>query len=91
MTIRLTARQQEIMATLRAKDGGLNASAFQKLEQQCLEFSDIEVLCNIINEEFLMKGILPSFEPNEYGLELEALLDVINHPRICPVAPATTQ
>lgn len=48
-----------------------------------MDSSDIGALCDVINAEFMMEGILPNFEPNEYGLELEKLLDVINRPRLC--------
>jgi hypothetical protein len=29
-----------------------------------------------------MHGLLPNYEPNEYGLELEALLNIVNRPRL---------
>lgn len=45
-----------------------------------MAFSEIDALCGLINVEFMMEGILPTFEPNEYGLELEKLLDLINRP-----------
>jgi len=78
----LTARQQEIIAVLRTKEGGLNSSVFQKLERQQLELNDIEILCSIINNEYMMEGVLPNLEPNPYGVELERLLDLINRPRV---------
>ena len=36
----------------------------------------------MVGNAAVLKGILPSFEPNQYGLELENLLDVINRPRL---------
>ena len=47
-----------------------------------MTFAEIDVICGLINAEFMMEGILPTFEPNEYGLELEGLLDLINRPRL---------
>lgn len=78
----LTDRQREIVDRLRVKDAGKNTVAFDNLEQGGMTLSDIDVLCGLINAEFMMEGILPTFEPNEYGLELERLLDVINRPRL---------
>jgi hypothetical protein len=82
MKLALTDRQKEIVSSLRVKDAGKNAAAFDNLENGEMTFSEIDVLCGLINAEFMMKGILPTFEPNEYGLELERLLDVINRPRL---------
>lgn len=53
-----------------------------KLSDGLIEMSDIENLCALINNEFMMKGLLPSYEPSQYGIELENLLDVVNRPRI---------
>lgn len=80
----LTDRQKKIISTLRVKDGGANASAFESMEKGEMNFSQIETMCGLINAEFMMEGILSSFEPNEYGLELEELLDVVNRARVHP-------
>ncbi|MBI0328734.1 hypothetical protein [Burkholderia plantarii] len=82
MTMVLTDRQKEIISSLRVKDAGKSAAAFDSLERGGMTFSEIDALCGLINAEFMMEGILPNFEPNEYGLELERLLDVINRPRL---------
>jgi hypothetical protein len=84
MRVILTDRQKDIMVLLREKDMSKNVVAFDNLENGVLNYGDIDILCNIINEEFLMEGLLPSFEPNEYGMELEDLLDVVNRPRVQP-------
>lgn len=83
MKILLTDRQKEILSRLRVSDAGRNSTAFDHLERGEMDSSDIGALCDVINAEFMMEGILPNFEPNEYGLELEKLLDVINRPRLC--------
>ncbi len=46
--------------------------------------ADIEAVCQLINDEFLMRGIniSPDYSPNEYGRELEQLLDAVNRPRL---------
>jgi hypothetical protein len=82
LKILLTDRQNMIIKNLRIKDAGKHVAAFDKLEKGAMTFSEIDTLCNVINAEFLMEGILPNFEPNEYGIELERLLDVINRPRL---------
>ncbi|KFI25662.1 hypothetical protein CG50_04915 [Paenirhodobacter enshiensis] len=57
-------------------------SAFDNLEKGAATFSEIDILCDLINAEFMMEGILPTYEPNEYGVELESLLDLINRSRL---------
>ncbi len=82
MKLALTDRQRKIISILRVKDAGKSAAAFDHLEDGELTFAEIDVLCGLINAEFMMEGIMPSFEPNAYGLELERLLDLINRPRL---------
>ncbi|VVE48174.1 hypothetical protein [Pandoraea commovens] len=83
MRIVLTERQKQILRILRAKDGGKNAALFDGLEMgRTMAIAEIDALCGLINAEFMMEGILPTFEPNEYGIELEGLLDVVNRPRL---------
>jgi hypothetical protein len=82
MKLTLTDRQRKIISILSVKDAGKNAAAFDNLEKGEVTFSEIDALCGLINAEFMMEGILPTFEPNEYGLELESLLDLINRPRL---------
>jgi len=84
MNVYLTDRQRKIIVSLRTKDAGKNVAAFDNLEKGEVSLPEIGVLCNAINDEFMMEGIQPNFEPNEYGLELEGLLDVINGPRLKP-------
>lgn len=81
MKIELTKRQKEIVDTLHAKGTSIDQSLLEKLLNAELNFADIEPLCGIINNEFMMEGILPNFEPNAYGLELENLLDSVNRIR----------
>ncbi|MDR2209473.1 MAG: hypothetical protein LBE22_10945 [Azoarcus sp.] len=63
----LTDRQKEIVSSLRVKDEGKNVEVFDSLEKGSMIFAEIEILCDL-NAEFMMEGILPTFEPNEYGL-----------------------
>ena len=81
MKIELTVRQKAIVNSLRLKGAEEFQSMLGELENGRLTMTDIEALCTLINEDFMMEGILPSFEPNAYGRELETLLDVVNSAR----------
>jgi hypothetical protein len=84
MKIELTERQKAILQSLCLKNKREVQTTFDELAKGRLLVSDIEELCTVINNEFMTEGILPSFEPNAYGLELEVLLDVVNRARISP-------
>lgn len=77
---KLTSRQVEILSSLHFPEGA--QTIVLKIEAETLSFQEIERVCGVINAEFTLKGLLPDFEPNKYGLELEDLLDVVNRPRI---------
>ena len=77
-------RQKEILEKLRVNDHGKSSVAFEKIESNQLDINGTEIICGLINSEFMMEGVLPNFESNEYGIELENLLNVINRPRIKP-------
>lgn len=81
MKIELTKRQKEIVKFLRSKGSEESQRVLRELENEELDLADVEVLCTLLNGEFLMEGIFPNFEPNPYGLELEMMLDVINKVR----------
>jgi hypothetical protein len=78
----LTARQVSILKSLCLKGDDTDKVLFSKISQSTLDSNDIERLCSIINNEFMMEGILPNYEPNAYGIELEELLDIVNKPRL---------
>jgi hypothetical protein len=84
MKIELTERQKAIVKSLRLKGSEESQHVLGELENGKLIEADIEVLCTLINDEFMMEGILPNFEPNAYGLELEEFLDMVNRTRIRP-------
>jgi len=81
MKIELTDRQKEIVRSLHAKSSSVDQILLERLLSEGPSLTEIELLCTIINNEFMMKGILPSYEPNAYGLELENLLDLVNKSR----------
>ncbi len=82
MKIDLSNRQKEILKALRTSCGVADRPMFEMLEEGHVDLKDIDRLCEAINNEYMLSGLLPTFEPNSYGLELEELLDTINRPRL---------
>ena len=80
ITGHLTERQVEILRCLRDKAPSLSKRLFDDVLSGKLPKSDIEAVCQMINDEYLMKGIEENYSPNEYGRELEELLNVVNRP-----------
>jgi hypothetical protein len=82
MKIELTNRQKQIVHSLKSENSGNLEAILKDLETGFLVIENVENICTLINEEFMIKGVLPSFEPNDYGYELETLLDVVNRFRL---------
>jgi len=78
----LIKRHIEILMSLRDRAGKDNKYLLDHAINGSLPRSDIEAVCQIINDEYLMHGIEKDYKPNDYGLELEKLLDAINRPRV---------
>ena len=79
----LTERQLEILQHIRDKAVGNKRQLLEHVLDNSHAKNDIEAVCKIINDEFLMHGILDEkYNPNEYGRELEGLLDIVNKPRL---------
>lgn len=75
----LTLSHQQIIATLCGTD---NSVIVSKIIDNRLTPNEIEELCGLISNEFMLNGITEDFEPTEYGKELEELLDVVNRMRL---------
>lgn len=71
-----------MLKNLRCKASEKNKIFFENAIKNKLTMSDIDFLCQLINDEFIKNGIDENFEPNEYGYDLENLLDEINRPRL---------
>jgi hypothetical protein len=80
MAIKLSDRQKEIIVRLYGEAAA--HSLVQRISSERLSFAEIEKVSLRINEEFLMHGLGLNYEPNEYGLELDALLDTVSRPRL---------
>lgn len=76
----LTERQKTILTNVfKDKDASHWIAAIQA---ESLGFDEIEEACDLLSEEFHMNGIDESFEANDYGKEVEELIDVVNRPRL---------
>lgn len=82
MKIDLSTRQKELLRVLETSCDVADRPMFAKLERGEVDPDDIDRLCQAVNNEYMLSGLLPTFEPNGYGLELEELLDAINRPRL---------
>lgn len=82
MTSVLNERQYIIFKSLCLKSNAEDQYLFDKFIEKELDFNEVEKLCSIISNEFLMEGVMPNYEPNDYGLELEGLLDIVNSSRL---------
>lgn len=78
MSTILTSAQWQFLIALCFLAGERQLAIAEKMSHGSASLSEIDELCELISNEFLMCGIKESFEPNTYGLELELLLDAIN-------------
>ncbi len=79
----MTERKKSLLRDLvenRAPESCGLAEAF--ISGTALTDPQTELLVNLINDEFLARGINADFEPNALGHELEALLDDVNRSRL---------
>lgn len=82
MNIQLNTKQTELLSLLSKKYGFEYKYLLKDSIDVVKYFENIEKLCSVINEEYMMKGINSNWEPNAYGLELNDLLDMVNKLRI---------
>jgi hypothetical protein len=82
MNILLTERQRALVKVVCSSKNGTKAQLADGALEGTLSPNEIDTLCELISDEMMMNGIEETFEPNEYGRELEALLDAINAPRL---------
>lgn len=80
--INLTDRHREILRALCHAAAKGNRPSIERVIGNTADVNDIDVVCNVINAEYLMHGIERSYEPNTYGRELNELLNTVNRPRL---------
>lgn len=78
----LSLRQQNLITSLCNGGDTSKKSLAAKAIVGTLTTGEIEELCSLISNEFMLNGITESFEPNDYGKELEDLLDAVNNCRM---------
>ena len=78
MKNKLTNRQVELIEMLSTTGNGVHEDLSGRAAAGTLSSNEIELLCELISNELMMKGIEETFEPNAYGKELEVLLDSVN-------------
>lgn len=77
----LTDAQWQLLCLLCFLAGMRQKKIFDDLFESSSSSNDIDEICELISDEFLMHGLKEDFEPNNYGLELELLLDAVNRCR----------
>ena len=80
--IALTERQTEILKSLRDKASHRDSKILNDVIVGKLDIGDIQRACELVNDEYLLKGIDEDYSPNSYGKELNALLNRVNEPRL---------
>ena len=82
MKIILNSAESALLMRLARAAGGARLALAERAIAGEVSPDDVDELCELISNEFLMSGIEEDFEPNSYGLELEALLDAVNRERL---------
>ena len=82
MKISLNDDQEKLLLKLFDSHGIKQFSENDKLTRKNLSKIEIDQLCELISDEFMLNGIEEDFEPNEYGRQLESLLDAVNRERL---------
>ncbi len=75
-------RQIEILKSMRDNLSCDDRDLLNKTMIGSLPFEYIGHVCELLNGEFLMNGINEHFEATPYGKEVEAILDIVNRPRL---------
>lgn len=74
----LSDSQLELLLALCSRLGAQKLMLVNRLLDQSVSASELDELCELISNEFLMHGIDERFEPNDYGSALELLFDAVN-------------
>lgn len=82
MSFSLTNDQLQLLLGLCRSAGPLQLYLAEKLMNEKISSVDIDKLCELISNEFMINGIEENFEPSDYGRKLETLLDAVNRGRL---------
>ena len=78
----MTDLQIKILMSLRDKGVPEDAALLDDVIHNRLDMNNIQRVCEIINDEYLLKGIEEDYSPNEYGRKLEEILNKVNALRL---------
>ncbi|AJJ09332.1 hypothetical protein CH64_3325 [Yersinia rohdei] len=82
MNENLNRHQQNLITALCNISEASKQSLAEKAIAETLILNELEELCSLISNEYMLNGITENFEPNDYGRELEDLLDIVNRRRL---------
>lgn len=82
MGIQLNERQVSLLSNILASSDKSNLMVLDSLTNNLFAPIERQILLGLVEEELTAKGFGPDSEPTSYGLELEALIDVLNRPNI---------
>lgn len=82
MAYEFTSRQRDLIEKVCGASNLAPRHLAEKVFAGSLSFDEIEQICDLISNEMMQNGIDENFESNNYGRELELLLDIINGPRL---------
>lgn len=75
----MNTRQMALLRDIVAKRSSEHMKLIDELLSESIDYDGKLFLIELVNDEFLEKGINPDFSSNATGDELESLLDAINH------------
>ena len=82
MSIQLNERQLSLISNIVASSGKCDLKVLDCLTNNLIAPNERQLILGLVEEELTAKGFGPDSEPTSYGLELEALIDVLNRPNI---------
>ena len=82
MTKALKEREKELVREVVRQHAPSREDLLVGIETNTLTHGQRGELCQLISSEFVRTGLGADDEPNARGLELEALLDTVNRPRL---------
>ncbi|WP_138411843.1 hypothetical protein [Stutzerimonas nosocomialis] len=78
----MTEDQVRLLMRICGSAGTHSLCLAKKLMSSSISSSEVDELCELISNEFMLNGIEENFEPNDYGRKLEHLLDAVNSGRL---------